>query len=129
MDLPAELRDEIYTLALTDSEIVIVSKGRNGRRSATRGTISIQTGDRYYGSKIRRSRWGYYRSNNITQIGSTKKTLSPSMLAVSKQMREEAGCVLYNQELIFADMAALHAFVVMIGPFNRQLLADVTIKG
>lgn len=44
-------------------------------------------------------------------------------------MRDEASSILYKQEIIFEDTTALHAFVTFIGPYNRRLLSDLTIKG
>lgn len=139
MDLPPELRDEIYDLALTDSEIAIVSHMRKHRRSADRGIITCETGPTYYGKKkagVRR-RWGYYSRSirnprddrKIITLGHARKELIPNLLAVSKQIREEASSVLYKQELLFEDMTALFTFVTAIGPYNRQLLSDIVVKG
>lgn len=133
LDLPPELRDEIYDLALVDSEIAIVSTLRKHRRSVERGTITCEIGTWYYGKRKPHS-YSPWTSNHrndreITVLGRSRKEMIPNILAVNKQIREEASSILYKQEFFFEDMAALHTFVTSIGPYNRRLLSDVVVKG
>lgn len=129
LDLPAELRDEIYELALTETDgIALCSRTKSYRRTVARGTIATQDSNYYYG---RRSRRGYYydRNSQKSQIVEPTRQLVPNVLAVNQQIRNEASSMLYKQEIILEDTTALHTFITQIGPYNRQLLSDITIKG
>ena len=121
MSLPAELRDYIYELALTDEDgLALVSKTKGFRRTITRGII--------YEDEVR------YRYNNRQlpvdegDATPTYNPLSPSLLAVSKQINSEAISYLYKQQLVFEDTMSLHTFLTAIGPSNRLQLTNVTVK-
>ncbi|KAF2165367.1 hypothetical protein M409DRAFT_55779 [Zasmidium cellare ATCC 36951] len=137
LDLPAELRDAIYDLALTEPDgITLVPKTKDYRRTVTRGPITTQDDNHYYGRRIPRRRryyWGLSRNNNsdsqTTVIGKPTRQLVPNLLAVNKQIRDEASSILYKQEIVIESTTALHVFIAQIGPYNRQLLSDITIKG
>ncbi|KAK4503210.1 hypothetical protein PRZ48_006638 [Zasmidium cellare] len=134
LDLPAELRDEIYDLALTEPDgITLVAKTKKFRRIVTRGPITTQDDDYYYGlQRRRRYYWGYRNDGNNSQttvIGQPTRQLVPNLLAVNKQIRDEASSILYKQEIVLESTTALHIFITSIGAYNRQLLSDITIKG
>ena len=59
---------------------------------------------------------------------STYKTLSPDLLAVSKQIQSEAVGYLYKQPIILEDTVALHTFLAAIGPSNRLQVTDLTVN-
>lgn len=132
LDLPAELRDEIYDLALTEPDgITLVPQTKNYRRTVVRGTIHTEDGNRYYGIRLHRRSWRrrWYQNSQTSVIGESTRQLIPNLLAVNKQIRDEASSVLYKQEIILEDTTALHVFITQIGDYNSRLLSDVTVKG
>lgn len=132
LDLPPEIRDEIYDLALTEPDgITLVPRTKDYRRTVTRGPITTQDGNNYYGRPRRRFYWGNGRnhSSQTSAIGNPTRQLVPNLLAVNKQIRNEASSILYKQDIILESTTSLHVFIAQIGPYNRQLLSDVTIKG
>ena len=135
LDLPAELRDEIYELALTDIDgITVVSRTKNYRRVVARGVIEVEGGNSYYyGKKRRQSRWARYWGRNdadsTERISAPVRSLVPNLLASNKQIRAEGGSYLYKQEIIVDDMTTLQTFVAQIGQYNRDMLTEITIKG
>lgn len=133
MDLSAELRNEIYELALTEEDgITLVTQTRQLRRRVARGTITIEQGTSYYGKKRRgggfRSYWRLAQPTQSITTGRAHRQLSPDLLAVSKQIREEGSSILYRQDLIFEDMMSLHAFIAQIGTYNQKLVTELTVK-
>lgn len=135
LTMPQEIRDEIYELALTEPDgITVTTRKSNHRHIVERGHIVVSEGNNYSGKQQPRYR-GYRHTRiragaSFTYFGTRRQaSLSPSLCAVSKQMREEASSVLYKQEIILADTTALHVFITTIGPFNWRLLSHLTIKG
>lgn len=131
------MRDEIYELALTEPDgLTVVAKTKNYRRTIARGPIDLQLGNGYYGKRRRRGGgwWRYHRraqvkdSNEATEWNHDR-ALAPNLLAVSKQVREEGSSYLYKQEIILEDTTALQSFLATIGPYNRTLLTDITLRG
>lgn len=104
----------------------MTSRTKNYRRSAIRGIIYTQDS---YGYGRRRRRYHGYSNSQSSQIGKPTRRLVPNLLAVNRQIRDEASSILYKQEIILEDTTALHTFIAQIGPYNRELLSDVTIKG
>lgn len=132
LDLPAELRDEIYDLALTEPDgITLVAQTKNYRRTVTRGEIATEDGNYYYGRRLHRRSWRSrnQRDSQKSVIGESTRHLVPNLLAVNKQIRDEASSILYKQEIILEDTTALHIFITQIGDYNCRLLSDITIKG
>ncbi|KAF3032811.1 hypothetical protein E8E12_002825 [Didymella heteroderae] len=107
--LPAEIRNMIYSYALVDpSGVKFVAVQRNKRRCVER--VSNKTFSQVAGSRT------YYQSNRINDDADEQATeLSPSLLAVNKQIHREACDILYSNELIFADPIALYAFMINLG--------------
>ena len=126
MALPAELRDYIYELVLTDEDgLALVSKTRAYRRTIARGIILVD--DTWHYSRNRR------RIRTIDHVESedgniSYNDLAPNLLAVSKQIHAEAVGYLYKQPIMLEDTMALHAFLAAIGPSNRRQITDLTVK-
>jgi hypothetical protein len=57
----------------------------------------------------------------------TLRPFVPSLLAVNKQIYQEARNILYENEFKMADPLALHSFIVDIGPQAAKLLTHVTL--
>ena len=133
MDLSAELRNEIYELALTEEDgITLVTRTKQLRRRVARGTIKIEQSGSYFGKQRRtggfRSYWRVAQATQSITTGRAHRQLSPDLLAVSKQIREEGSSILYRQDLIFEDMMSLHAFIAQIGTYNQKLVTELTVK-
>ncbi|KAK5136680.1 hypothetical protein LTR08_002333 [Meristemomyces frigidus] len=123
MRLPAELRDIIYEMALTDpAGITLIAKTKDFRRTVGRGDIP----DREYGGYYRRRRQP--PPSQETKPALTHDGLVPALLAVNKQIHSEALGYLYQQPLVFTDTHALHSFLCVIGT-NRAQATHLTVKG
>lgn len=92
----------IYEYALTDNQVGIVAKTKAHRRTIT-------------------------RSSAIDQVQYTNAFI-PALLAVNKQINNEAATFLYRQPFIVEDTYALHSFLATIGPGNCAKLSDITVK-
>jgi hypothetical protein len=124
LSLPAELRDQIYELALVEPEgITVVSRTKSYRRTITRGHIADHS--RYYYPRRRRNQVTDSQSDTYPQT----KSLSPNLLAVNKQIRAEASGYLYQQTIVLEDTMTLHTFLAAIGHQNRLRLSDIVVKG
>lgn len=124
LELPAEIRNMIYTYALTDpSGINFVAVQRHKRRCVER--VSRKTLDSHSRT--------YYRSNrinyNLNDANDLPTSLAPSLLAVSKQIHQEGCNILYSNELVFADTVALYAFMINLGPAGASHLKIMRLKG
>ncbi|SMR48518.1 unnamed protein product [Zymoseptoria tritici ST99CH_1A5] len=137
LELPAELRDEIYDLCLTEPDgLLLVSKRRGARKTVARGSVTTQTGTHYHGKYRsggyrgwRRYYYGNQDRPETTSFGSRSRRFVPALLAVNKQMREEGSSRLYKQEIALEDTTALFNFIATIGDYNRQMVSSLTIKG
>ncbi|KAK1052433.1 hypothetical protein LTR74_016530 [Friedmanniomyces endolithicus] len=119
--LPAEFRDYIYELALTDENgLTLISKTKKYRRTAGPGAI-VERDNRGWFHSRRRCR---HRRLEATP----RAVLSPALLAVSKQIHADGVNYLYHQPIVVEDTYALHNFVAAIGS-NRARVTDLTIKG
>lgn len=115
LDLPPELRDAIYDAALLDGDgvsLVAVNKG--------------------YCATVRRGRVPFDRrrptpSEDVTPY--VPGPLRPKLLAVSKQIHDEAIGILYGQPFAFQNTVALHSFLGMIGQANMKRLLHLTVQG
>lgn len=122
LSLPAELRDYIYELALTEEGgVTLVSVTKAQRRTVRRGEI---ISDEYY----------YHHRGGVRMDGSDtlpaqQTSLIPNLLAVNKQIQAEATAWLYQQPIILEDTMALHTFLAAIGPSNRNAVTDIVVKG
>ena len=119
MELPPELRDMIYEMALTDADgMSIVSTTKAYRRTVCRAASDDLESCRY------RQRGSRYQ---ITEDRSAPKRLVPNLLAVSKQIHNETINILYRQDFAFEDTDALHRFLAVIGLRNQQRLRRVDV--
>jgi hypothetical protein len=119
MELPPELRDVIYEMALIDDNGILLAAITKGYRR----TI--------YRCPYDPGEWHYTRrvlEKGETNRGVVSNELVPNLLAVSKQIHHEAVNMLYGQELMFQDTDALHRFLTIIGPRNAQRLLSIDIK-
>jgi hypothetical protein len=127
MDLPPELRDMIYEMALTDEDgMSIVAKTKAYRRTVRRAPIYDPEGDRYIQRATGRGK--PKKQIQDPEEGNQSPPLVPNLLAVSKQIHTEAVNILYNQDFMFQDTDALHRFLTIIGPRNQQRLHSIDIK-
>ncbi|KAI4271819.1 MAG: hypothetical protein L6R38_006764 [Xanthoria sp. 2 TBL-2021] len=121
--LPAELKNKIYSYALTSDEpIYLISK----RKHHYRHTIALGDTDSF-GKDGRRGSYGYIRQNDNPVI--RKPPLVPQFLVLNRQIHAETQPILYGAN-IFAveDMKALHTFLANIGPKNCETLQQLSIK-
>lgn len=126
LELPAEIRNIIYTYALTDpAGINFVAVQRHRRRCVER--VSQKTLQSVSGSTI------YYHHGRINDklddANEVPSALVPSLLAVNKQINREGRDILYGNELIFADSVALYAFMINLGPTSASHLRIMRLKG
>lgn len=127
-ELPQELRDMIYEMALTDvNGVAIVAKTKGYRRTASRGPV-------YERSSYERPHgwgWGWGRRRRLKSgsesVVSTDTSFVPALLAVNKQINSEAINYLYGQDFVFEETVALQQFLAVIGPQNQQRLLSVEI--
>ncbi|KAK5113035.1 hypothetical protein LTR85_011057 [Meristemomyces frigidus] len=126
MSLPAELRDQIYELALVDpSGVSLVSKTKSYRRTVIRAVI-LEYGDTHYYGRRRRRRID--QQSQSTQSEDAHNTLVPALLAVSKQVHSEGLGYLYQQPIVLQDTHALHSFLSVIGSM-RSRVTHLTVEG
>ncbi|OQO02277.1 hypothetical protein B0A48_11831 [Cryoendolithus antarcticus] len=128
LDLPAELRDMIYELALTDTYgISLVPKLRAGRRTATRSMVFGEDAyDNSYGYWPRRR--GRRLKRDALEEAPKLTELSPTLLLVNKQIYNEGINFLYQQDFIFDDTVTLFQFLAVIGVRNQPRLLNLEIK-
>ncbi|KAK5170294.1 uncharacterized protein LTR77_004881 [Saxophila tyrrhenica] len=120
LSLPAELRDYIYEFALVEPEgLKLSAKTKSHRRTIARDTAG------YWKYRRGRKHWISSDGENTTQ----HTPLVPNLLAVNKQIHDEAVGYLYKQQIILEDTMALHAFIAAIGPTNRLQLEDLVVRG
>ncbi|KAL1641360.1 hypothetical protein SLS58_006059 [Diplodia intermedia] len=144
MRLPRELRDMIYTHALTDpiGAVYIKEHTHRYRRCAVR----VPEGPQHY--LLNYGHWTeqqpsqamapwpisttYYHSASTPPPPPPPPhtaSLTPALLAVCRRIRDEATPLLYAQPMLFEDTAALHAFLAPLPPPSRAALRDVTVLG
>jgi hypothetical protein len=124
LDLPPELRDMIYDLALLDpSGISLVSRIKDNRRTVRRGAVYDASSYDY------RYFYGRHRSlkSGAQQVAVRQNPIIPRFLRVNKQIYAEGINFLYGQDFYFEDMLALQYFLATIGR-NTSRLTSLTIK-
>jgi hypothetical protein len=124
MELPAEIRNIIYTYALTDpSGINFVATFKHRRRTVER--ISAQCMEQVAGGY---RRYSNIRVNDVVRAQQEEPTsLVPSLLAVSKQIYSEGLDILYSNEFVFADSFAMYAFLINLGPARAKHLKTLRL--
>ncbi|KAF1921373.1 hypothetical protein BDU57DRAFT_438415 [Ampelomyces quisqualis] len=119
--LPAEIRNMIYSYALTDrTGINLVGCFKHRRRTVERVSADMQAtiphGHHWSRSDLNYGVWGQYEKPSA---------LVPSLLAVSKQIHQEACDILYDNDFIFADSFTLYNFLLNLGPTGAKQLKRV----
>lgn len=121
LDLPPELRDIIYEMALTEHNgVSIIACERRYRHSVRRGEV-------YVPEAYRR---GYFKKRLLPdqqELSPIETKFIPAMLALNKQINAEAITYLYGHDFVFQNSAALHCFLATVGPRNQQRLINVDI--
>ncbi|KAH7371230.1 hypothetical protein BKA66DRAFT_572967 [Pyrenochaeta sp. MPI-SDFR-AT-0127] len=122
MKLPAEIRNMIYTYALTDpASINLVATFKHRRRTVERVSFDLLT-------NVSKSYYSTSRLNDQVRAQYKRpKSLAPSLLAVSKQIHSEARDMLYSNEFIFAGTFALYAFLINLGPSGSKHLKTIRL--
>jgi len=105
LSLPPELRNEIYLLSFGAAHL----------------TISFHYQSHGLGRAVARRR----NARNLDHASDT--ILNGALALVNHQVYHETFSMLYVQPLHFQDAAALHTFLVTIGPVHRALLSDITL--
>jgi hypothetical protein len=125
-NLPAELRNKIYKLALTDEELVFVSSKTKGYRR-----VAKRCNSKTCNSQYRHNYYSRYYNNDKSQEEEEENptTFSSNLLAVSKTIHAEAASFLYSQHIVLADTYALLSFLNQIGTQNASVLREITIQG
>jgi hypothetical protein len=126
MELPAEIRNMVYSYALADpSGIKFVATFKHKRRTVERVSGEMQAiASRGKGYRGRR-----YDNDDMAADQEEPATLVPSLLAVSKQVYTEGHDILYSNEFIFADTSALYNFLINLGPSGSKYLKTLRLRG
>jgi hypothetical protein len=125
LSLPSELRNRIYFLALEDPDGMVMDEGwRAHRRVPKRSQYDSSNKNRYPGvENLSHSPRCY-----PTSKWSSPHTLSPSLLAVSKQIYAEAAAILYSQPLHFTCATALHSFLAPLSNETASLIHSMSLQ-
>ncbi|KAK8108934.1 hypothetical protein PG984_014735 [Apiospora sp. TS-2023a] len=122
--LPAELRNTIYAMVLTDPRggVHLIAKGKSHRRIA-KHCDPFTIDHRYSSNPLWIAPDGaksWYRSGDYR--------LSPALLATSKAIYAETAPMLYGQRFIAQDGFALMAFLMLLSPERTALLRRVAMS-
>jgi hypothetical protein len=116
----------IYGYCLEDpAGINFVATFKHQRRTVERvsGEAQAELGDNNY----------YYSASRMNKSRRVKfdapVTLVPALLAVSKQVHQEAREILYNNQFVFANSFAVYNFLINLGPDAAKQLKHVRIMG
>jgi hypothetical protein len=127
MQLPAEIRNMIYEYALTDpSGINLVGVFKHKRRTVERISVQCQA------DMSKDSSWSvsFRMNDSIRNQHEEPVPLVPSLLAVNKQIHQEATDILYGKnEFILTDSFALYSFIINLGPSGAKHLKTLRILG
>lgn len=123
-ELPAELRNRIYGLALSEEEedIYVTSTTKGYRRIAKRCTQPDCN------PQFQRGYRRYQGNGDKESPARTMNSFSPNLLAVSKTVYAEAASLLYGQRINFADNYTLLSFLNQIGRQHTSMLREICIK-
>ena len=132
MDLPIELRDQIYRETLTDSNgVYLGSKTWSYRRTIQR--VTPRAGARLARRQSRRRLHYWQRASTTPEtdldMPDGLRSFIPALLGVSKTVKAEAEQWLYSRnEFIVEDTTILHDFVAGLTTSQRGLLRRITVK-
>ncbi|KAL6704285.1 hypothetical protein ACN47E_008349 [Coniothyrium glycines] len=115
MELPAEIRNMIYTYTLTFPEgIHFVPARKHMRRTVERITPTTMS---------KASNWNGVRLNNrLRKESNAPVPLNTSLLYVCKQIHQETREILYSNEFVFSNSLVLYSFLVNLGPSRSKSL-------
>lgn len=125
-------------MSLTDENgIHLISKTRHYRRTVQRDVPSFDHSSSTRARRRKRQslwRQGFPLDPSPTQDESTAPVkiaaLVPNILLLNREIYAEARPILYGtNEFFLEDTTALHNFLATIGPQNRAILVDLTVKG
>ncbi|KAF2126526.1 hypothetical protein P153DRAFT_297883 [Dothidotthia symphoricarpi CBS 119687] len=123
LELPAEIRNEIYHYVLADpSGINLVSVNKHKRRTVKRVTAKLMEDLRGYNGSV-------VINYKIKANTEEPAVLVPSLLAVNKQILHEGRSILYSNEFTFMDTSALYNLLVNLGPTGASLLKRIRLLG
>jgi len=129
LSLPAELRDQIYELVLTETDgISLVAKFKGYRRTVGRSSFQDMEDGSWWHGRRRYTQRGGGQDASTEKNDAPRTTFVPALLAVNKQVYSEAINYLYNLPIVLEDTRAMHHFLAAIGS-HRTRLTDLTVKG
>lgn len=127
LSLPAELRNAIYALALTEENgIYLVSKTKNYRRVVELAPSNQQPCSNYPTIWQRRGYVGF-SSPEEKETPQAVPNLAIALLATNRQIYSEALPILYSNRFMLKDTTALHAFMANLNLKTRSLLETISI--
>lgn len=128
--LPAEIKNQIYALALEDPGVIfLVSKTVRYRRTVQRSTPDVAKAGYHHRRRNYLHVWQQSQPSD-TSTATMLPTLTPNILLLNRAIYAEAQPILYaSNAFALEDTTALHAFLAIIGPKNRATITDLTIKG
>jgi len=119
LSLPAELRNQIYELALVNPQgHYLVAKRRNKMRTVRAAAHGTHT---YNSRHTRHQRLRSHKADLPSR-------LAYGLFAVNRQINEEACTLVYPKPFVLESSTALHTFLVVIGAKNRGLLTDIGLQ-
>ena len=130
--LPAEIKNEIYDLALIDKNgIHLIFKIQGHRRIVRRDLPNFSNSTSY---RHRRVKDQIQATDSAADIESSASAKLPkfllNILLLNREINAETRSTLYGgNHFIFEDPAAMYTFLATIGPQNRAVLTDLTVKG
>ncbi|KAF2236964.1 hypothetical protein EV356DRAFT_530476 [Viridothelium virens] len=128
MDLPRELRDEIYCELLTDSKGIYLANEMRGIRRVVKQDNREIVHEPWWKKDRRYDNRPCYTTYTIKSM--ERQELATHFLAVSHVIKSEAEPWLYSDNrFILEDTVALHGFVTTLTPSTRGLLRRITILG
>lgn len=121
--LPAELRNQIYALALTDvNTIFLISITKSYRRTVER----LRPGFEIRPDGLICDNPYLYRTHSEAPVAS----LAPNLLLLNQAIYAETQPILYaGNSFAVDDTKVMHAFLANIGPKNRATISDLTLHG
>ncbi|KAF2851570.1 hypothetical protein T440DRAFT_489127 [Plenodomus tracheiphilus IPT5] len=110
LQLPAEIRNIIYTYSLVDLHGIKLKAVNEKHRHSTARILP----DGAHGGAMLRA------NERLSE-------LSPALLAVCKQIHWEGRDMLYGNEFVFVDTRALYAFLISLGPVGARYLKTLRV--
>ncbi|KAF1957778.1 hypothetical protein CC80DRAFT_390131, partial [Byssothecium circinans] len=120
LELPAEIRNHIYSLCFNDPVgVYLCSATKKVRRTVRRVPESNY--------RAQPSQNNSQNDSDSDDQGNEIAPLVPALLAVNKQIYQEGCAMLYANDFYMADTLTMHSFFVDIGARAAQLLKNVAL--